>query len=130
MNALEQRLSNAEGLLGAIICSNDSRAMSLISDLSTDALANHIIDRVREGEFGLGGRATRESVPAPKPAPKPLPNERSSEPRPVAEASPRSGESNDRPLISRLDEGAVLPNCFRSTLYVDRDVPSFHTTHA
>lgn len=100
MSALEQRLSNAEGLLGAIICSNDPRAMSLVSDLSTDSLANHIISRVREGEFGLSGRAARESAPANL-----LSAEDTSEPRRLSAVSPVNEGTDDRPLVSRLDDG-------------------------
>jgi len=103
MNALEQRLSNAEGLLGAIICSNDSRATSLISDLSTDVLANSIIQRVREGEFGLGGRAAREIGP-PESA---IADAREEQPHASTASSPRDTrvEKSDRSLMSKLDDG-------------------------
>ncbi|GJJ13476.1 hypothetical protein Clacol_007730 [Clathrus columnatus] len=56
MSALEQRLNNAEAILGAVICSADPRAISLIADLSTDTLACSTLRRIREGEFGPGGR--------------------------------------------------------------------------
>jgi len=63
MSALEQRLNNAEALLGAIICSNDTRATTLVADLSTDSLASSILSRVREGEYGLASRAARDVAP-------------------------------------------------------------------
>lgn len=103
MNALEQRLSNAEGLLGAIICSNDSRATSLISDLSTDGLANSIIQRVREGEFGLGGRAARESGPLDSAIDGAQEDQLQS---PVS--SPHA--TSDRSLMSKLDDVFKQPS--------------------
>ncbi|KIJ54061.1 hypothetical protein M422DRAFT_42327 [Sphaerobolus stellatus SS14] len=99
----EQRLSNAEGLLGAIICSNDSRATSLISDLSADPLASSIIQRVREGEFGLAGRAARESGPSDAVASSP----KEDQPRvSLAVSSPEDNGNGktDRPLRSRLND--------------------------
>ncbi|GJJ13475.1 hypothetical protein Clacol_007729 [Clathrus columnatus] len=59
LSALEQRLNDAEALLGALICSKDPRAASLISDLSMDPLASSIINRVSKSEFGPAGRAER-----------------------------------------------------------------------
>ncbi|KAF8529783.1 hypothetical protein BU17DRAFT_79912 [Hysterangium stoloniferum] len=61
LSALEQRLNNAEALLGAIICSTDARARSLISDVSSDPLASSIISRIRDSEFGLAGRAVQDT---------------------------------------------------------------------
>lgn len=62
MNALEQRLSNAEALLGALVCSNDPRATSIITDLSEDSLASSILSRIKEGGFGLSGRLAQEQL--------------------------------------------------------------------
>jgi len=56
LSALEQRLHDAEALLGAIISSNDSRATTLVSDLSNDPLAGSIISRVTNSSFGPVGR--------------------------------------------------------------------------
>lgn len=56
LSALEQRLHDAEALLGAIISSNDSRATTLVSDLSKDPLAGSIIARVTNSSFGPVGR--------------------------------------------------------------------------
>lgn len=59
LSALEQRLNDAEALLGVLICSKDPRAASLIADLSKDPLASSIIHRVSKSEFGPTGRAER-----------------------------------------------------------------------
>jgi hypothetical protein len=56
LSALEQRLHDAEALLGAIISSNDSRATTLVTDLSKDSLASSIITRVTNSSFGPVGR--------------------------------------------------------------------------
>ncbi|KAI0638577.1 hypothetical protein C8Q77DRAFT_441214 [Trametes polyzona] len=55
--ALERRLHQVEALLGTIISSDDPRARSLVSDLSRDRLASHIINKVHLGPFGPAGRA-------------------------------------------------------------------------
>ncbi|KIJ54067.1 hypothetical protein M422DRAFT_42332 [Sphaerobolus stellatus SS14] len=60
LSALEQRLNDAEALLGALICSKDPRASTLITDLSKDSLAQSIIHRVSNSEFGPAGRAERK----------------------------------------------------------------------
>ncbi|KAH8092449.1 hypothetical protein BXZ70DRAFT_453960 [Cristinia sonorae] len=49
--ALERRLQQVEALLGTIIGSQDTRARSLVEDLSQDALAYHIMRRVERGPF-------------------------------------------------------------------------------
>lgn len=56
MTVLEQRLRQIEALLGTIITSDDPRARGLVSDLSRDQLAAHIIHRVGVGPFGPCGR--------------------------------------------------------------------------
>ena len=59
LSALEQRLNDAEALLGTLICSKDPRAASLIVDLLTDPLAMSIINKMSKGKFGSAGRAER-----------------------------------------------------------------------
>lgn len=56
LSALEQRLHDAEALLGVIISSSDSRATTMVADLSKDALAASIIARVASSSFGPVGR--------------------------------------------------------------------------
>ncbi|KAF8585945.1 hypothetical protein K439DRAFT_1659988 [Ramaria rubella] len=56
LSALEQRLHDAEALLGVIISSSDPRATTMIADLSKDSLAASIISRVANGSFGPIGR--------------------------------------------------------------------------
>lgn len=56
LSALEQRLHDAEALLGVIISSSDSRATTMVSDLSKDSLAASIIARVANSSYGPVGR--------------------------------------------------------------------------
>jgi len=57
LSALEQRLHDAEALLGVIISSSDSRATTMVADLSKDSLAASIIARVANSSFGPMGRS-------------------------------------------------------------------------
>ncbi|KAL4245758.1 hypothetical protein ABKN59_001673 [Abortiporus biennis] len=54
--AMERRLAQVEGLLGAIITSGDCRARSLVRALSKDRMAESVMNRVRNGPFGGMGR--------------------------------------------------------------------------
>lgn len=56
LSALEQRLHDAEALLGVIISSPDPRATTMVQDLSKDSLAAAIIARVTNSTFGPIGR--------------------------------------------------------------------------
>ncbi|EJD52017.1 hypothetical protein AURDEDRAFT_158861 [Auricularia subglabra TFB-10046 SS5] len=56
IDAIESRLHQLEALLGIIIASSDSRAQSLVDDLSQDTLAREIIARVDNSPFGPKGR--------------------------------------------------------------------------
>ncbi|KAF8514204.1 hypothetical protein BU17DRAFT_94692 [Hysterangium stoloniferum] len=56
LSALEQRLHDAEALLGVIISSHDPRATTMILDLQKDSLAAAIIARVANSSFGPVGR--------------------------------------------------------------------------
>ncbi|GJJ06448.1 hypothetical protein Clacol_000640 [Clathrus columnatus] len=56
LSALEQRLHDAEALLGVIISSPDPRATTMVQDLSKDPLAAAIIARVTNSTFGPIGR--------------------------------------------------------------------------
>lgn len=62
MGAMEQRLSNAEALLGTLICSNDPRVAAIISDISKDTFASSILTRIKEGQYGIRGRLAREQM--------------------------------------------------------------------
>lgn len=98
MNALEQRLSNAEALLGALVCSNDPRAASIIADLSEDSLALAILSRIKEGGFGLSGRLAQEQL-----------RSSSSEGSRFAFNPPQlSLSSTNEPLMSKLDMGILF----------------------
>jgi hypothetical protein len=66
LTALEQRLNDAEALLGALICSKDSRAATLITDLSQDPLAAAILDRIAKSEFGPQGRSDHPGLASKK----------------------------------------------------------------
>lgn len=98
MNALEQRLSNAEALLGALVCSNDPRATSIVADLSEDNLASSILSRIKEGGFGLSGRLAQEQL-----------RSSSSEGSRFAFNPPQlSLISTNESLISKLDLGIII----------------------
>ncbi|KAH7101246.1 fungal-specific transcription factor domain-containing protein [Auriculariales sp. MPI-PUGE-AT-0066] len=56
IDAIESRLHQLEALLGIIISSQDTRAQSLVEDLSQDTLARDIIARVDNSPFGPRGR--------------------------------------------------------------------------
>jgi len=57
LSALENRLHEAEALLGVIISLEDTRAKTLVNDLATDDLAKAIITRITNSIFGPKGRA-------------------------------------------------------------------------
>ncbi|KIJ50913.1 hypothetical protein M422DRAFT_244864 [Sphaerobolus stellatus SS14] len=67
--ALENRLHEAEALLGAIISAEETRAKTLIADLSKDDLANAIIMRITNSVFGPRGRVALRTHAARGPSP-------------------------------------------------------------
>ncbi|KAH9974092.1 fungal-specific transcription factor domain-containing protein [Lactifluus volemus] len=82
IDAIEARLHQTEALVGILLAVNDSRASSLLDDLSQDPLACEIIRRVDNSSYGVKGRAraaeasSASSKPRPHPAlikPKPEP---------------------------------------------------------
>ncbi|KAI0088316.1 fungal-specific transcription factor domain-containing protein [Irpex rosettiformis] len=56
IDAIEARLHQTEALVGILLASKDSRAKSLLEDLSEDSLAKEIIDRVNNSPYGHKGR--------------------------------------------------------------------------
>jgi len=103
MSALEQRLNNAEALLGAIICSTDARATSLVSDISSDALASSTISRIREGEFGLADRAVQDARQS-------RPNRVDEQTEPYYSSTGMSQENDDRTSKANLDDVFTVPS--------------------
>ncbi|KAI9508265.1 fungal-specific transcription factor domain-containing protein [Russula earlei] len=57
IDAIEARLHQTEALVGIMLAINDSRATSLLDDLSQDPLAYEIIKRVDNSPYGVKGRA-------------------------------------------------------------------------
>ncbi|KAH9992334.1 fungal-specific transcription factor domain-containing protein [Russula vinacea] len=57
IDAIEARLHQTEALVGILLAANDSRARSLLHDLSQDPLACEIIGRVDNSPYGVSGRA-------------------------------------------------------------------------
>ena len=51
IQALEHRLHQVESVLAAIMSSTDSRAQSIIEELSQDELAGYILETVDTGPF-------------------------------------------------------------------------------
>ncbi|KAG8889120.1 hypothetical protein FRB98_005735 [Tulasnella sp. 332] len=64
IDALESKLHQMEALFGSIIASHDTRARSLIFDLSQNPLAREVIQRVDESPFGEKGRNKAQSQAA------------------------------------------------------------------
>ncbi|KAF5384170.1 hypothetical protein D9615_003165 [Tricholomella constricta] len=56
IDAIEARLHQTEALLGIMISASDSRAQSLLRDISKDPLAKEIINRVDNSPYGVKGR--------------------------------------------------------------------------
>ncbi|THH02019.1 hypothetical protein EW026_g775 [Hermanssonia centrifuga] len=56
IDAIEARLHQTEALIGILLASKDSRAKTLLEDLSQDTLAKEIIDRVNNSPYGHKGR--------------------------------------------------------------------------
>ncbi|EGO26654.1 hypothetical protein SERLADRAFT_414597 [Serpula lacrymans var. lacrymans S7.9] len=56
IDAIEARLHQTEALLGILIASNDDRARGVLDDMSKDALAKEIINRVDNSPYGSKGR--------------------------------------------------------------------------
>ncbi|KAF5361342.1 hypothetical protein D9757_012319 [Collybiopsis confluens] len=57
IDAIEARLHQAEALLGIMLASGDSRADTLLNDISQDPLAREIINRVDNSSYGVKGRS-------------------------------------------------------------------------
>ncbi|KAI0267274.1 fungal-specific transcription factor domain-containing protein [Gloeopeniophorella convolvens] len=57
IDAIEARLHQTEALIGIMLAANDSRAKTLLDDLSQDPLAREIIRRVDSSPYGVKGRA-------------------------------------------------------------------------
>ncbi|EPQ51953.1 hypothetical protein GLOTRDRAFT_65551 [Gloeophyllum trabeum ATCC 11539] len=56
IDAIEARLHQTEALVGILLSSTDSRARTLLDDLSSDPLAKEIINRVDNSPYGTKGR--------------------------------------------------------------------------
>ncbi|KAI0305366.1 fungal-specific transcription factor domain-containing protein [Multifurca ochricompacta] len=56
IDAIEARLHQTEALVGIMLAANDSRAKSLLDDLSQDPLAYEIIQRVDNSPYGVKGQ--------------------------------------------------------------------------
>ncbi|KAI0080455.1 hypothetical protein K474DRAFT_1637713 [Panus rudis PR-1116 ss-1] len=56
IDAIEARLHQTEALIGILLSSKDSRAKTLLQDLSEDSLAKEIINRVNGSPYGHRGR--------------------------------------------------------------------------
>ncbi|KDQ54162.1 hypothetical protein JAAARDRAFT_38766 [Jaapia argillacea MUCL 33604] len=65
IDAIEARLHQTEALIGILLASNDGRARTLFEDLSQDALAREIINRVDNSAYGTKGRRHGPDAPAP-----------------------------------------------------------------
>lgn len=65
LNAVETRLHEVEALLGILVSLPDSRATSLLSELSQDAFARDILSRVNHSPFGPIGRQHEEDTTLP-----------------------------------------------------------------
>jgi len=66
-------LHQTEALIGILLASKDSRAKTLLEDLSEDALAKEIIERVNNSPYGHKGR--KKSAPSSSGRTRPTPNE-------------------------------------------------------
>ncbi|KAF8240532.1 hypothetical protein L208DRAFT_1427978 [Tricholoma matsutake] len=63
IDAIEARLHQTEALLGIIIAAKDTRAQSLLHDISKDSLAKEIINRVDNSPYGVKGRKPPDDPP-------------------------------------------------------------------
>ncbi|KAH9941542.1 fungal-specific transcription factor domain-containing protein [Amylocystis lapponica] len=65
IDAIEARLHQTEALIGILLASNDSRARSVLEDLSEDPLAKDIINRVDNSPYGHKGRSRGAEASGP-----------------------------------------------------------------
>ncbi|KAI0340338.1 hypothetical protein BDW22DRAFT_1430945 [Trametopsis cervina] len=108
IDAIEARLHQTEALVGIMLASKDSRAKSLLEDLSEDKLAKEIIDRVNNSPYGHKGRKRGGAASRPRP--------NSSEPRddhapPAAQSAHPSSEWQDA-VTAHLNARAVERKTF------------------
>ncbi|EKM56762.1 uncharacterized protein PHACADRAFT_254069 [Phanerochaete carnosa HHB-10118-sp] len=108
IDAIEARLHQTEALIGILISSKDSRAKTLLEDLSEDPLAKDIIDRVNNSSYGHKGRKRGATTNTRS---RPAPVESKGGDTPALQATHPSSEWQDS-LTARLDARAAQ----RSTL--------------
>lgn len=110
IDAIEARLHQTEALIGILLGSKDSRARSVLEDISEDPLAKEIINRVDNSPYGHKGRARGGEA---------APTGRS---RPSAEARDESGLHSTHPsnewqdaVIAHLNAAAASRNMLLAT---------------
>ncbi|KAI0694111.1 fungal-specific transcription factor domain-containing protein [Cytidiella melzeri] len=109
IDAIEARLHQTEALVGILLASKDSRAKTLLEDLSEDTLAKEIIERVNNSPYGHKGRKRGVATAASKARPASSePKDDNSAPSPVQSAHPTS-EWQDM-VTTHLNARAVKRN--------------------
>lgn len=109
IDAIEARLHQTEALVGIMLAASDSRARSLLDDISQDPLAYEIIERVDNSPYGMRGRAraTEASSASSKARPHPAGvKTKSDPPNSSFHTTHPSTEWQDR-LIEHLNSLAV-----------------------
>lgn len=109
IDAIEARLHQTEALVGIMLAANDSRARSLLDDISQDPLAFEIIERVDNSPYGMRGRARAAEASSASSKARPHPagvKTKSDSPNSSFHATHPSTEWQDR-LIQHLNSLAV-----------------------
>ncbi|KAH9937840.1 fungal-specific transcription factor domain-containing protein [Epithele typhae] len=106
IDAIEARLHQTEALIGILLSSKDSRARSVLEDLSEDPLAKEIISRVDNSPYGYKGRS--RGAEAPSSRSRPPPDQRDDD-RNTVHATHPSNEWQDQ-VIKRLNAAAASRN--------------------
>ncbi|KZT01624.1 uncharacterized protein LAESUDRAFT_663600 [Laetiporus sulphureus 93-53] len=105
IDAIEARLHQTEALIGILLGSKDSRARTVLDDLSEDPLAKDIITRVDNSAYGHKGRSRGSEAPTTgRSRPPPEPRDES-----VLHSTHPSNEWQDT-VIARLNALAATRN--------------------
>ncbi|CAL1709508.1 unnamed protein product [Somion occarium] len=115
IDAIEARLHQTEALIGILLSSKDSRAKTLLEDLSEDSLAREIINRVNNTPYGHKGR-NKSSEAAASSRSRPSTNDAKEGENSNLQATHPSNEWQES-VIARLDTAAAQ----RNTLIPDED---------